>query len=907
MRTIILFFTGLLLMTGTAHKSLAAENALPEPEQRANAVQKGPIDPLPIPSASGITISRLPNGLTVVVKQDDRFPLVSLRLYVHAGSAYESEKEAGISHLLEHMVFKGTKKRPKGQVAAEIEATGGYLNAGTSFDYTVYLTDMTKDYWTTGMDVLKDMAFQPLLDPAELESEKDVVVAELKRGEDTPGTRLFRMAQQTALKGTPYGHPVIGYERTVRAISSNDMRAYISRLYQPQSMLLLVCGNVEPAEVVAEAGKLFGSLENSRTVTPPSPEHPKAPAAFTCTEEHGPWKKVYLGLTLPAPGFADARSPQLDVLAQLLGGDATSRFYRTYKYEKRLVDDISVSNYSFERLGMLYIQATLDADKVVPFWEAFSRDLARLDSTSFSKEELDRAKLNIEDDLFRSKETLSGYASKLGYFQFFSDGEQGERNYLQSVQDTDQATLRNLIRETFKPESLAMMALLPEGTKVSEGSASFSEFAVRTMAANWKDSKTAPSAESASAAPNKPGSMETIELGKGRTLVLIPDNTLPYAAVNMVFDGGDSLLSPGNQGLGAFTASLLTKGTKKLNAPAMEDFLSDRAASLSAASGRQTFSISVNSPARFTGDMFSLLQETLTSPALKDTEAARVRENQLSAITVREDQPTGLAFRRMFPFFFKDHPYGFLQLGDAARVKDFTAADARAFWDAQLRQPWVIAVCGDFDKDAVVAAVKKLPAPEAKGSSIVDPEWNTDKTLALTLAGRNQAHLFMVFPTVGIGSPDEPGLELLQNILAGQSGLLFRDMRDVQGLGYTVTAFPWKTEKTGALIFYIGTEPSKMAQAEKGFLKVIDTLHTTPLAPAELQRGKNQMTGDYFRDHQSLASRSSEAAALAALHQPLDAPRKLVENAQNVDAKTLQKLTQKYLQPDKAYIIKVLP
>ena len=165
----------------------------------------------------------------------------------------------------------------------------------------------------------------------------------------------------------------------------------------------------------------------------------------------------------------------------------------------------------------------------------------------------------------------------------------------------------------------------------------------------------------------------------------------------------------------------------------------------------------------------------------------------------------------------------------------------------------------------------------------------------------------MVFPTVGYGNPDEAGLDLLQNILAGQSGLLFRDLRDKQSLGYSVTAFPWKSAKSGALIFYIGTEPGKLAQAEAGFKSVIKELHNEPLPAEELERGKNQIRGDYYREHQSLASRSSEAAALTILGLPLDYARNMVDKAQAIDAKTLQDLARKYLQTDKAYMVVVKP
>ena len=176
-------------------------------------------------------LTQLGNGLTVLIMKDARFPLVSTRLYVHAGSAYEKPEQAGISHVLEHMVFKGTESRPKGAVSKEVEAAGGYLNAATSFDYTVYITDMPARHWKLGMDVARDMAFHATLDPEELEAEKNVIVSELQRGLDNPGNRLFTALQESALAGTPYARPIIGFEKTIRALTVQDIRDYIHTYY----------------------------------------------------------------------------------------------------------------------------------------------------------------------------------------------------------------------------------------------------------------------------------------------------------------------------------------------------------------------------------------------------------------------------------------------------------------------------------------------------------------------------------------------------------------------------------------------------------------------------------------------------------------------------------------------------
>lgn len=866
----------------------------------------------------GLSITKLPNGLTVAIQQDDRFPLVALRLYVHAGSAYEAAKQAGISHQLEHMVFKGTEKRPKGAVAADVEKAGGYLNAATSFDYTMYLTDMPADQWALGLDVLKDMAFHPSLDPQELESEKKVVLAELQRGEDSPGNRLFKRIQARALAGTPYERPIIGYPETIKDYTVEGIRAYIAEHYQPQSMLLVVVGNVDPATVLAEATRLFGDIPNTKAVSPPAtlPLASMPAKGPMVSVEKTPWNKVHLGIAFPAYDQNDARSPALEVLAQLLAGDKTSYLYRTYKYDKRLVDSISAGNYAFERTGLFYISVTLAPDKLAPFWEAFTKDMADISRLTFTQQELDRAKLNLEDGLYRQKETLSGLASKLGYFLFFG-GPEAENNYLTQLKLTDQATLTALMKDIFTADRLSVAALLPEnpaaaGTE-SAGKAPAAEKTVqplpdeawlqKTLTATWPKGAAVAAKESAQAK----GATEILDLGSGRTLILLPDSTLPYAAMDMVFTGGDSLLKPDQQGLATLTASVLSRGTASMAAPALDEFLADRAAALGASSGRQTFSLSMRYPSRFAPDLFGLLADVLTKPALAEEELSRAKQNQEAAIISQEDQPLGHAFRRIYPFLFGTHPYGYVQTGTVESVKGFTQSDVRAFWGKQSQQPWVMAVSGTFDREAVIAAAKALPAPKGKSIALKAPAWGKDKTLDITLKGRQQAHLLLVFPGVAASSADEPGLELLQNILAGQSGLLFRDLRDKQGLGYTVTAFMLRMPLTGALVLYIGTEPDKLAQAEQGFRTVIADLHNNLLPDEELQRGKNQMTGEYNRNRQTLGARSQEAATLAATGRPITAERDLVDKAAKITAQDLQNLVRRYLNLEAAYTVKVLP
>ncbi len=868
----------------------------------------------PALAASSQQAVTLPNGFTILVQEDDRFPLASLRLYVRAGSAFESPKQAGISHLLEHMVFKGTEQRKPGQVAQDIERAGGYLNAATSFDYTVYMTDMPADKWDLGMEVIHDMVFNAAIDPDELEREKLVVIEELKRNEDSPDSLLFNRMQPLAWTDTTYARPIIGYEQTVKAFTRQDILDYIATFYQPQSMLLVVVGNVDADTVIQEAVKLFGPLRNDRDLPPVAPFDLQAVRLAQGDEPRisvipGDWNKVYLSLSFPLPGFRSARAPALEVLAQLLGGDKTSRLYRKFKYERQLVHDISAYSLLLERTGLFYVHTTLDRDKLETFWKELLAEFAGLEAATFSDAELDRAKLNLEDSLFQTKETLSGLASKLGFFQFFEQGDLSEKNYLYALRHVHRAELQEALTGFLHPAAFSAVLLTPgqdspSGEELGTGLA-------RDIATVWPTQEREQTADAAGL--KSTDAREVLELGKGRTLVLLPDATLPYTSVSFSLRGGDMLLTPQEQGLAELGARTLTKGTLQRSASELQDFLSDRAANLVASANRDALMLQAKFPTRFSDEIVPLLKEVLTQPAFAPEEVERERQNQVAAIKGREDQPLGLAFRHIFPFLFREHPYGYYHLGQPEEILAFTPQQVRAFWNRQRGTPWTMAVCGDYDKHAIVSLAHELAASlETSEHGVTEvaftaPLWNEKRDMDLHLPDRNQTHLLQIYETPGLSADDTAGLKLLQAILAGQGGLLFNKLRDEQGLGYAVTAMLWQSPSTGFMAFYIGTSPDKADQALQGFKDVVRELHETPLSDAVLQGGKNQLQGDYYRELQSLASRSNEAATLNTQGLALDSNVRDINKARELTPEDLRSLARKYLDPDKSYLMRVTP
>lgn len=867
------------------------------PQLAAAAPQAAPANPST--SGNDTMLVRLKNGLTVYIIRDSRFPLVCTRLYVGTGSANETAEQAGISHVLEHMVFKGTEKRPKGQVARDVESLGGYLNAATSFDKTWYITDMPAKHWKTGMDVVKDMAFHPSLDPAELEAEKDVIVSELKGGDDTPTRRLFEDLQVAGLAHTVYGRPIIGFEKTIRAVTADDLRAYIRTWYQPQNMMLLVAGDIDPKAVLAHAEELFGDLKNDAILPEPAPVRLEGAAGGPRVEvTRGPWNKVYLGIALPAPALGDQRSIDLDVLAYALGGDGTSQFYRKYRYEKQLVDSISVGNMSLNRAGLFYMVAQLDADKVEPFWQEFTRDLAALDAGKITPDVIERARFNYEDGMDRASETLDGLTSWKATVQFELGGPQGEANVRHALAAVDSARLRQAQDLWLRPDQVRVRVLAPEKAQLPDLDA--------ILQRNWP----APAAErqKAAAAAEKVGKREIVDLGQGRTVILQPDRTIPYVSLEILRPGGNALLKPADQGLAQLTAATLTDGCGTRDLDAMERFVAERAASLSASAGVQSFTVSLTGPARFNADYFALLGDLLHKPTFAEKDVRRQADTLKAALVRRQDNPMSFMGSKINGFLFPGgQPYGFDGLGTAENQDRFGPKDVQTFWKQQNAQPWILSVAGDFDREKVLAFARSLPVPTAPAVDVAQPSWGADKRLPLSLPGRQQAHLLLAFHAVPLDHPDAPALMLLESVLSGQSGLLFNKLRDEQGLGYTVTAFYRSLPKAGFMAFYIGTTPRNLDVARQGFSGIIKDIKTDLLPADLLAKGLNRMEGSYYRGRQSLGARADEAASERLLGQPQDFQKRLLEKAAKVTPEQLREVARKYLLVDNMYEVTLLP
>lgn len=302
-----------------------------------------------------VEVTRLPSGLSVVTDRMPHLESASLGVWIGAGSRDEKADEHGISHLLEHMAFKGTKKRTARQIAETIEAVGGDLNAATSVESTGYFARVLKADVALALDVLADILSEPTFDPEELRREQNVITQEIGATEDAPDDLVFDRLQETAFPDQPIGRSILGTPDTVRSFSAKSLRTYLGRNYRAPNMLVAAAGAVDHAQIVTEAEKRFSSF-----VGPDSPKPEPAKFGGGTRVETRDLEQVHIALALQGVPVRDPSLYSLQVFTSVLGGGMSSRLFQEVREIRGLCYTIQAFHMPYSDTGMFGLYAGTD-------------------------------------------------------------------------------------------------------------------------------------------------------------------------------------------------------------------------------------------------------------------------------------------------------------------------------------------------------------------------------------------------------------------------------------------------------------------------------------------------------------------------------------------------------------------
>ena len=428
--------------------SLSKENHLPE----------APFAVL----ASDVNRYVLDNGMVVLTKEIYPSNVVFLSLWAKVGSADEPDEKAGVSHFVEHMLFKNTKKRKVGEVAQEIHSLGGYLNGFTSFDCTAYWMVLPGKHFHKALEIQYDAIFNPLFDAKEVEKERNVILEELRMYRDQPEDYLGEKLMETAYTKHRYGRPVIGYEEVLNNTGPAELKEYYQNYYKPNNTFLLAVGDVNTMDIVRRIERTYRKLKDGKVERSFSPEEPEQ-KELRRIEMEGDILTGYLQFALHIPSIFDRDIYSCSILASILGEGKSSRLYRELREKRKIVNSISAYTYTQRQPSLLFIDVELPPEHIEEAEKAIFEIMQDLVENGFTQQEFKRAKNLTESSYIYGQETVEGAGRKIGFAEVMGDYMLVEK-YIQRLVGVDPDETLEVAAKYLVPENCSIGIYRPKKT-----------------------------------------------------------------------------------------------------------------------------------------------------------------------------------------------------------------------------------------------------------------------------------------------------------------------------------------------------------------------------------------------------------------------------------------------------------
>jgi zinc protease len=840
----------------------------------------------------------LDNGMQLLLEENHAAKVVSLNALVKVGSVCESDAEAGICHVIEHMLFKGTPARPAGTIARDVEAAGGDMNAYTSIDQTVYYINMASRFAGEGLAILADAIKHPLFDSEELARETEVILEEIRREEDNPGKMAAESLFRTCFRVHPYGRPIIGFPKTVKSFTSDELHAFHRRWYTPHNIVFIVVGDFETKRMLEQVRAQFADFSGPPAPAPEIPEEPVHRSPGLVIKEMN-IQSAYLSIGFNVPSIRHPDVPALDVLAHILGGSDASRLEQRIKEEQRLVHNIYAYAFTPKYPGLFSVGATLADADVLRALRAIQGELGRCLLEPVTSEELARAKLAIRSNEIYDRETVGGQAGKIAIFHATAGSHEFEQRYYQMLADVGADRVREVAARYLTPANTTLALVLPRGSRIASR---------RSALEGTLRPARRPRASKGRAAI---AGLARVTLRNGAKLQILENHNHPIVAICAAAIGGTRLETPATNGIAGLMSRAMTKGTAHRSAIEIASDIERIAGHIDGFSGRNTAGVKCEFLSEHLHEGFDVFADVLVHPAFTAAEVAKERRVVLKAIKDQEDALSSLAFAEFLRALFPTHPYGLRVLGTIESVRGLAREDlARFHRNAFCAKDLIITVAGDVNpkeaRDLAEELLRDLRPCHARMPKLAcDPRPKGPRERIVAKREKQQAHIVIGFQGTTYTSPDRHAMMVLNNILSGQGGRLFRTLRDKMGLAYAVSSVNQDGIEPGYFAVYIATEPSKVETAVKGILKELEGIRTGRASREELSRSQQYLVGVYELDLQ----RNSTLAAIhtfnALYDLPLDEVERFPEQIMAVTADDVLRAARRYIQPE-AYTMAVI-
>ncbi|MDF1826571.1 MAG: pitrilysin family protein [Verrucomicrobiales bacterium] len=842
-------------------------------------------EPLEFPSTAA-RVWTLGNGLEIIIAEDHSAPVVSLQAWCRAGSIHEGPLlGAGLSHFLEHMLFKGTERRDANEIAQTVQAEGGYINAYTSFDRTVYWIDAPSSGTEVCLDVLCDVVGFAQLPEDEFANESDVIRREIAMGEDSPEQVLSRALFNTAYASHPCRYPVIGHLDLFNQLTRDELYAYYREKYSPDNLFIVVAGDVDSETIVEAITAQLGGLERRRRSPVVIPGEPvqmgirREQVEFS-TDLHR------CRLAWPIPDGSHPDVPAIDLLVSILGDGRSSRLYRDIREDKQLAHSVGAYAYTPSFPGQLIVSFDTEGEKSEAAENAVIEVLERFKNAGATKAELEKAKYQSLASQFSTLTDMRGQASDLGSNWLLTRNLDYTGDYVRDLQKVTLEDLTRVAAQYLTPHRFTRVSLIPKEEPKSSGTSG---------------KKSSRSEE-----------IRKVELENGLTVLLLADHRLPFVQSTGVFRGGLLAETESLQGLTRLMSRLLVKDTKKQSAASLADRIESVGGGIGSSIGNNTFGVSINAMRPDLELIVDLLGETLLEPAFFDEVVTREKEFQLAQIKAERDRPFSVAMKSLRKAIYGDHPYGLEISGSEASLDRIGRAEVIAMHERLVcGGNGVVGVFGDLDLNETEDLVRARLGPSLRAGARefterLEMKWPETGGRIIDLEhDKEQAVLLIGYRTVDLVHEDNPALELIDEACSDMASRLFIRIREELGLAYSVGSTRLLGLEPGMIVFYASTAPEKLDLVQEEMLSEIELMRKEGLIPEEFERAKASWLGKEVIHLQGVRELAGTAAIDELVGLGWDNYRTAPDTIRNVSAEAVQAAAVRYLDPENQVIVRL--
>lgn len=782
------------------------------------------------------------SGLQVLVDPVPSAPVTAIYLWIDAGAADERPQERGAAHFVEHMLFKGTPTRPVGGVAVEVEGVGGDINAYTGHEHTVVHATVPAAHWEGVLDVVADMCLSPTFADDDVELEREVVLDEIRGGDDDAARSLAEVVSGLVFQEHPYGRSVIGTARDLRRLRPQDARAFHARWYRPANMILSVAGPVDEARVLELAEALFPPA-GEREARPDRPTEPRQVRRRTKVVRNR-FDEPLVELAWRACAVDHPDAVPLDLLVGMLAGSASSVLGERLQLTGLATDTWCACETDRDD-GVVVVGFSPLRGKVEACVRAASQVLAEVAAGHhLDIERLQRSRMQLLSSRLFSSETVDGRAHGRAWYQAFFDDPDGDAAYTAAIESCRLSDVRRVAAEVFRPAGMAAGALLPNGEL--EGAT----FRQALASGNARKARRRPS-------------IERVVLESGLTVLVEPLEDARVVAVRACGLGGALVEDRATAGLTSLWARGV--GAHDKDAGRLAAYLDARGGSLGGVAGMNSFGLRSEFPAERVDEALELLCGMLARPAFPADEIAIARDELIEAVDLVSDDPAALAWQEAAALLFGDHPYGLPDVGRRGSLSRMGVASARRMHRQLVRTDnLVLAIAGGVGVDRVIEQVERLLAGLESGPTLLPqrprPAFPSRGAQRRIASDREQAAIAIAWPATRFFDPDTEALSLAAQVLGGQGGRLFLELRDRRGLAYSVHADCTEGWDRGSFAVGMGTDPERVDEGLAGLHEVVEQLAQEGPTDAELERVKRVMVGGMAMSRQRTSSRAMELA-----------------------------------------------